>query len=136
MATCKDWLSQKFNEWEKAQGRSQSYYAFARYLEVTQSSLSQWMTGASIPAGEDLLSVASKLGPEVYDVLGVPRPNAESKSANVSLAVLPADLRQRLTNAVSEIEQSLRQQRLRPDSPEARQITLKVLTKWGFQFIE
>jgi transcriptional regulator with XRE-family HTH domain len=136
MALLKDWLNQKFGEWEKAQGRSQSYYAFARYLEVTQSGLSQWMTGGSKPAGEDLLNLASKLGPEIYDVLGQPRPNAEAMRMNVSLIALPPDIRQRLTSAVNEIEQNLRQQRLRPDSPEARRITLSVLTKWGFQYSE
>ena len=51
MASAKEWLNQKFNEWEKAQGRSQSYYAFARYLEVSQSGLGQWMTGGAVPGG-------------------------------------------------------------------------------------
>jgi transcriptional regulator with XRE-family HTH domain len=136
MATLKDWLNQKFIEWEKAQGRSQSYYAFARYLEVTQSGLSQWMTGGSVPAGEDLLNLASKLGPEIYDVLGTPRPGADAKRMSVSLIALPADIRKRLTSALNEIEQNLRQQRLHPDSPEARQITLNVLSRWGFPFTE
>jgi hypothetical protein len=136
MATLKDWLTQKFNDWEKTQGRSQSYYAFARYLEINQSVLSQWMTGSSIPGGEDLLSVASKLGPEIYEVLGMPRPNAEAQKMNVSLIGLPPDIRQRLTNAVKEVEQSLRQERLHPNSPEARKIALTVLSKWGFHYSE
>ncbi len=134
MATLIDWLNQKFNEWEKAQGRRQSYYAFARYLEVSQSGLSQWMTGGSVPGGEDLLALASKLGPEVYDVLGLPRPNAEIQRMTVSFASLPADIRQRLANAIAEVDQSLRQERMRPDSAEARQIVLDVFAKWGFRY--
>lgn len=134
MATLKDWLNLKFNDWEKTQGRSQSYYAFARYLQVSQSGLSQWMTGGSIPAGEDLLNLASKLGPEIYDVLGLPRPNAEVQRITVSFASLPTDIRQRLTSAIVEVDETLRQEHLRPDSPEARQIVINILTKWGFHY--
>jgi hypothetical protein len=136
MATLKEWFNQKFSEWEKTQARSQSYYTFARYLEVPQSGLSQWMTGGSVPSGEDLLNIASKLGPEIYDVLGLPRPSAETKRTNFSLVALPSDIRKQLTSAVNEIEQNLRQKRLHPDSPEARQVTLTVLAKWGFQYSE
>lgn len=130
----KEWLNQKFAEWEKAQGRSQSYYAFARYLEVSQSGLGQWMIGSGAPGGDDLLNIASKLGPEVYDVLGLPRPNAEVQRVTVSFASLPPDIRQQLTNAITEADRVLRQERLRPDSAEARPIVIGILAKWGFQY--
>ncbi len=134
MATVKDWLNQKFDEWEKAQGRKQSYYAFARYLEVGQTGLAQWMIGSGAPSGDDLLNVAKKLGPEVYDILGLPRPNAEVQRLTVSFANLPADIRQRLTNAVAEADQTLRSERLRPDAAEARQLVVNILAKWGFRY--
>lgn len=134
MATVKDWLNQKFMDWEKAQGHKQSYYAFARYLEVSQSGLGQWMVGTGVPSGDDLLSIASKLGPEVYDVLGLPRPNTEVQRVTVSFAILPPDIRQHLTGALTEAEQALRQERLRPDSADARRIVLQVLKKWGFDY--
>ena len=134
MATVKDWLNLKFGEWEKAQGGRQSYYAFARYLEVSQSGLGQWMNGTTSPAGEDLVSVARKMGPEVYDLLGLPRPNAEAQRLTVSFTSLPADIRQNLTNAVAEADATLRQERLRPDSAEARKIVVDILAKWGFRY--
>lgn len=134
MATAKDWLNQKFSEWEKTQGGRQSYYAFARYLEVSQSGLSQWMMGSAVPGGDDLLSLAKKLGPEVYDILGLPRPNVEVQRMTVSFANLPADIRQNLSNAVAEADNSLRQERLRPDSTEARKLVIDILAKWGFRY--
>jgi transcriptional regulator with XRE-family HTH domain len=134
MATIKDWLNQKFVEWEKKQGGRQSYYAFARYLEVSQSGLSAWMTGGGVPGGDDLIALAAKLGPEVYDVLGLPRPSAEIQQVTVSFASLPPDLRQRLSSAIVEVDQTLRQQRLRPEDAAARPIVLAVLRKWGFQY--
>lgn len=134
MATVKDWLNQKFVEWERSQGGRQSYYAFARFLGVSQSGLGSWMTGGSVPGGDDLIALADKLGPEVYEVLGLPRPNADVQRVTVSFASLPPDLRQRLTNAISEVDHTLRQQRLRPDMAEARPVVLAILEKWGFRY--
>jgi hypothetical protein len=134
MATVKDWLNQKFEDWEKAQGHKQSYYAFARYLEVSQSGLGEWMVGSSVPAGDDLQTISSKLGKEIYDILGLPRPNPEGQRPTISFAILPPDIRQRLTNALTETDQTLRQQRLRPDSSDARRIVIEILAKWGFQY--
>lgn len=134
MATVQEWLNSKFVEWEREQGRKQSYYAFARYLEVSQSGLGQWMIGAGMPGGDDLLNLAGKLGPEIYDVMGLPRPNADVQRVTVSFASLPADIRERLTGAIAEADQSLRAERLRPDSAEARALVLQILAKWGFRY--
>lgn len=134
MATVKDWLNQKFVEWEKTQGGKQSFYAFARYLEVSQSGLGQWMTGNGAPGGDDLLSIANKLGPEIYDVIGLPRPNEEAQRVTVSFASLPPDIRQKLVGALTEIDQTLRAERLRPDAADARKIVLNLLEKHGFRY--
>ncbi len=134
MATIKDWLNQKFAEWEKSQGHKQSYYAFARYLEVSQSGLGQWMIGSGVPSGDDLLNIANKLGAEVYDILGLPRPNAEVQRLTVSFANLPPDIRQRLANAIAESDTTLRVERLRPDSADARKLVIEILAKWGFRY--
>lgn len=134
MATVKDWLNKKFAEWEKTQGGKQSFYAFARYLEVSQSGLGQWMTGNGGPSGDDLLSIANKLGPEIYDVLGLPRPNEEAQRVTVSFASLPPDIRQKLVGALTEIDQTLRNERLRPDAADARKIVLNLLEKHGFRY--
>jgi transcriptional regulator with XRE-family HTH domain len=42
---------------------------FANYLEVTQPTLSSWMTGMRLPVGRNVEILADKLGYEVYDVL-------------------------------------------------------------------
>ena len=70
-----DWLNECFLDWEKQQGKRQTVSAFARYLGVPQSSLSSWMAGAYIPSGENLLLLATKLGVEIYDTLGILRPS-------------------------------------------------------------
>lgn len=134
MATVKEWFNQKFSEWEKAQGGRQSYYAFARYLEVGQSVLSLWMIGSAVPGGEDLAAVAAKLGPEIYDLVGLPRPNAETQRLMVSLATLPPDIRDNLSQALAEANLALKQENLRPDAADARKLVIAILEKWGFRY--
>lgn len=134
MANVKDWLNQKFTEWEQSQGHKQSYYAFARYLEVSQSGLAQWMTGSAVPGAEDLAAIAGKLGADIYDFMGLPRPSTEMQRFTLSFASLPADIRLHMMSAIVEAGAELRQARLRPESPDARQKVIEILDKWGFQF--
>jgi len=70
MSQFSEWLMQQFVAWEQQMPRRQSYSAFARYLEVNQSSFSQWMAGNYVPTGENLQKIATKLGYEIYNVLG------------------------------------------------------------------
>jgi transcriptional regulator with XRE-family HTH domain len=134
MATCKEWLNQKFIDWEKAQGRSQSYYAFARYLGVGQNELALWMDGSSVPAGDDLAALADKLGAEVYDTLALARPNTANQRLTASVAGLPSGLRDRLTNAILEADQVLKSRRLPPESVDAKLAVVEVFLKWGIKF--
>jgi transcriptional regulator with XRE-family HTH domain len=66
------WLIDKFREWEHATGRKQSVMEFARYLDVTQPSLTRWMAGDHPPTGKNIRKLADKLGPEIYYLLGFP----------------------------------------------------------------
>jgi transcriptional regulator with XRE-family HTH domain len=69
----RDWLMGKMREWEGKDRKN--FSAFARYLDVNQGSLSQWFSGSYVPGQENVEKIAAKLGPEVYDVLGLPRPD-------------------------------------------------------------
>lgn len=61
----------RFLEWEKGTGQRQSYSAFARYLGVKQSTLSQWLTGNYPPNIEHVRILAEKLGSDIYSVMGL-----------------------------------------------------------------
>jgi len=52
--TYQEWLELKYIDWEKSQSNRQSYYNFARYLDVNHTALAQWMSGVSKPQGDDL----------------------------------------------------------------------------------
>jgi transcriptional regulator with XRE-family HTH domain len=69
----REWMLEKMREWEGS--RRKNYSDFARYLEVNQGSLSQWLSGSYVPGPDNLRKIADKFGYEVYDVLGMPRPD-------------------------------------------------------------
>jgi transcriptional regulator with XRE-family HTH domain len=76
MPEFKDWFMGKRNNWEKGQPHGQhSDSAFARYLTVKQSSLSQWLAGSYLPDDENMEKIAGKLGDDAYDAAGRPRPD-------------------------------------------------------------
>ena len=48
---------------------------FADYLGVSRMSLSRWMNGNNLPEKYYVDQIADKLGPEIYDLMGMPRPD-------------------------------------------------------------
>lgn len=80
----KDYLFNKFIEWEKEQpGRRSSFSAFARWLsensfgiEIKQQLVSYWIKGSYKPSDDKyVLALAERLGNEIYDVLQTDRPD-------------------------------------------------------------
>ena len=122
MSMFKDWLMDKFTEWERAQKHRQSYSAFARYLGVKQSALSHWMNGNYTPTGENLVKVASILGPEVYTALGLVSPEESHVPPPVQSAY----------DRASERVKSLG---IPADSDESERIFIEELSKVGYKVI-
>jgi transcriptional regulator with XRE-family HTH domain len=133
MAGIKDWLNEKFREWETAQGRSQSYFAFARFLGVSQTALAAWIAGETEPGGEDLAALAAKLGPGVYAAAGMRQPASQLERLDAAFPSLPGGLRERLTNAVVTAAAAIRERNLAPDSLEAKRLTVEILAQNGIK---
>lgn len=131
--TFKEWINQKFSDWQKAQGRSQSYYSFAHFLGVSQTAVSTWMEGTALPEGDDLTVVAAKLGSDVYSTLGMPRPDSSLEQLVAAFPVLPVGLRERLSGAASEAGRLIRENHYPPESIEAKKVVIEVLARWGIR---
>lgn len=116
----KDWLMEKFFEWEKTQKRRQSYSAFARYLNVKTATLTQWRLGGYTPTGVNLVKVADKLGTEVYRVVGLPVPDLDNVPPSARTAYLLASARVKTLGIPS-------------DSQESERIFIEELSKVGYQ---
>jgi len=71
----RQWLELKFLEWQRNQGGRKTVLQFAEFLGVSQQAASSWMNGTRLPQGDYLRKLADKLGLEVYDVLGLERPD-------------------------------------------------------------
>ena len=68
-----EFLQHSFAEYVAEKRRRVSLAEWARYLGVSNASLSQWMNGNREPTGDNVHLLAAKLGVKVYDLLGVPR---------------------------------------------------------------
>ena len=69
------WLDQQFLKWQISQGGSKTVVEFAHYLGVSRDALYKWMNGQRVPDLEYIEKLADKLGVEIYDMLGLQRPN-------------------------------------------------------------
>jgi transcriptional regulator with XRE-family HTH domain len=70
-------LEQKFLAWQSEQGKRKTLDEFAEYLGVSRPIISHWLAGKRSPSPESIQTLSSKLGPEIYDVLGLERPDPD-----------------------------------------------------------
>lgn len=75
--TFRQFLELKFLQWQQESGGRKTVLEFAKYIGVSQSSISMWWNGDRLPEGANVQKLAKKLGLEVYDVLNLPRPDAD-----------------------------------------------------------
>lgn len=75
--TFPEFLERKFVEWQEREGRRKTIADFATYLGVSQSVISMWMNGSRKPNQPSIELLADNFGLEIYDVLGIPRPDSD-----------------------------------------------------------
>lgn len=92
-----EFIERKYLEWQNREGKRKSIEEFAIYIGVSQPALSLWMGGKRTPSAQTVHLLAEIFGNEVYDVLGLPRPNPDLHSDD------PAAVRQTLLGIVHQI---------------------------------
>ena len=123
-----DWITKKYVEWRGAAiGNDRSISEFSEWLGVSQPVMSTWMKkGGKVPRSQkSITALVKRFGSEVYDVLGLPRPEA-----SFSIDSLPVSLQTDLRLAMAEIEKKLGS--MDPDSPEGDSLVRSILKKHGF----
>lgn len=70
-----EWLEKNFIEWERSTGRRRTIKEFAEWLGINRSLLSRYMSNKVIPGEDAIPLIAAKLGPEIYDILGLASPD-------------------------------------------------------------
>lgn len=119
-------IEAKFVEW-RGETRS-SLSDFALECKVSPQVMSNWYLGKlkRRPLPDTYLPLIDFYGIEVYEALNLPIPE------NNPLDQLPPEYRERLTTAVLEIAHELNARSLDSESPEAEEISRKILSKYGF----
>lgn len=97
-------LLRQMHAWESAQGKRATLQGFADHLDVSQPLLSIWLKGDTKPSNEKLELLATKLGSEVYEVLGLPRPDPDLTRLNQIWPHIPEAMRRSI---VKQAEQFL-----------------------------
>lgn len=74
--------------------------------------------------------MAAKLGPEIYDVLGLRRPGLVDLPAD-----LPPEFRALLVAATRELADTLAENKINPASPQGEALAESIMEKHGFKRI-
>jgi transcriptional regulator with XRE-family HTH domain len=84
----KEWIFKKYLDWQAEIGVRKSMSEFANYLGVSQQTISVWMNGRGTPSGKNVYKLGAQLGWELYDMLGLPRPELSEEAAYLFMAAL------------------------------------------------
>jgi transcriptional regulator with XRE-family HTH domain len=104
------YLEEEFRKYYIHSGGRRSQTDFARELGISPTNLSKYMNGVQAPDAKNQDRIAAKLGPGIYDVLGVPRrvPSGDKKMNKfISLLVefwpkMTSDEKDNLLDALAE----------------------------------
>jgi transcriptional regulator with XRE-family HTH domain len=86
-----EFLENSFVKWQSQMGKRKTIKEFSEYLGVSRPLLSMWMLGRQRPGPKNIELLANKLGPEVYDVLGFPRPNPDLQALMAAWNYIPSE---------------------------------------------
>jgi transcriptional regulator with XRE-family HTH domain len=89
-------LEKKFLEWQIKQGRRTTLKEFSKQIGVSRAAISLWLNGERTPDLINIQKLAEVFGFDVYDALGLPRPNPYLQKINQIFERLSPEHQQRL----------------------------------------
>ncbi len=91
------WLEQKYIDWITEKGKVLPQKDFADYLGIEPVNISNYINARrNMPDIEAIEKIAAKLGPEIYDVLGLARPDKDLKQVTAVWHLLSEDQKARI----------------------------------------
>src|SRR5512136_593460 len=88
------WLEKKFQAWRAAQtGHRAGVTQFARHIGISRDDLNNYLLRGVRPEAERLEKIGQALGWEIYDLVGVPRPDPQLRAVTEAFQRLPAGQR-------------------------------------------
>lgn len=101
-----EWLEKQYLTWQLREGRG-TIGEFAQWLGVSRNTYNNWTSRGQVPRGKYLTMLARQLGPEIYDVLGVPRPDPRLQQIISQWGSLPEGTRNLMTTVANSREAEL-----------------------------
>ena len=99
------WLELQYIEWMRRRGSVSTQREFAEYLGLDPVQLSHYLNARrKRPDQKAIEKMADKLGPEVYDVLGLARPDAQLRELTGMWHTLDQATKDRILQIAKEQE--------------------------------
>jgi transcriptional regulator with XRE-family HTH domain len=93
------WLERQYIEWMSDRGEVASQREFAEFIGIDPMNLSNYLNAKRrMPDQESIKKIAEKLGPEVYDVLGLARPDPQLQRLTSMWHKLDQETKNRILN--------------------------------------
>lgn len=90
------WLELNFVEWQAETKRRASLQDFADHIGYSRPLISMWMAGQRLPSDEGIAKLGELFGPEIYDILGLNRPDPDLQRLTKIWKHIPENIRQSL----------------------------------------
>ena len=132
MSNFPDWFKREYRRWSRSQPGEEDFLAFCSLLGYTPNTVLSWLHGESTPQNGEVLSIAGMFGVKVYKVLGLSEPDKEILKAYASFSNLAGELRSKAAHALWEADVEIKNNKISPQSDEAKAIIAKTFDKWGF----
>lgn len=97
------WLEQKYLEWQGQRGKRATLAQFADHLGISAPLLSHYLNGLRKPTADNVRKLAQRLGPEVYDILGLQDPDPKLRFIARNWGRLTSEQQQQLLAAAEKM---------------------------------
>jgi Helix-turn-helix. len=114
MSAFSDWITKKYLDWQAEAGKRKTIEEFAAYIGVSRPLLNMWMNGDIPKPGTPNIKLLEKIfGPEIYDALGLPRPNVYLQKISEIFEKLSPEHQRKLAEEAERYEWTSRYSRSR-----------------------
>ncbi len=97
------WLEQKYLEWQGERGKRATLAQFADHLGISAPLLSHYLNGLRKPTADNVRKLAQRLGPEVYEILGLQDPDPKLRFIARNWGRLTSEQQQQLLAAAEKM---------------------------------
>lgn len=116
--TFPEYLEKKYLEWQNSLGRRKTVEEFAAWLGVSRPLMTMWLNGKRRPGVENLKLLSAVFGNEIYDILGIERPNPYLQRISQLFERLSPEHQRRLAEDAEKYE--VKNERSRKPSPKRK----------------